>query len=1048
MNITAMFVVAGLLQAQEPLDRRAATMTESALLAAVRTAPLAAREAIGEAIRRTDVTSADRLAASYRTVTGDAFPSREVERYARWNLAQRAARAQADSLRLAGVAAYSRDGARAAITIWRRALSRARALPDSALVAATLANIGAGWLREGVIDSAEVSLSAAVAWARAVGDLRTEANALVGMGGTQEERGHTAAASTHHTRALALHTQLGDTRGMAADRNNLGLLAWQAGDLDLARQHFSAALDVNQKDGRGEVAATNQVNLAALESLRGGFIEADRLYRAAIGTWRAAAAWADVADALLGLGQLELRRGDYPAARVALEEALAIFDRTGPLTSALDARQLLASTYAAQGQLQAAIDALHTATQIAEARRAGPGVRAALLLARADLAVRLNALSEAERLYTQAGQLAARANDSDLGASAQHGRGMLMLERDNLRGAQAMFEVALRTQTAAGDARSAAITRVSLALITRQQGDSAQGERQLRRAADDLIRLQDPVGAAWALSELAGMEAEAGRPAAAEALYRRAIASMEGRSSPDVTWLLHAGLAHARAARGDHAQAAVSLRRAVAEIERSGRALTLPERRSGFLSDKLDAYAQLALLEQRRGEVAAAFEISERLRAREMVELLGLGRVGAAASGWDAGEQDLRRHIAALTDELEGSVFGPLRGPTITRDGGVTREALLAAQTSYVNLLTAMRERAPRHAELVSHTPATWREVATRLQPGQVMIEYLISDSGSVAFVVTADTLAMVTLGIGRRELARLVEFARGAVESPRDSLWRGPFRRLHRYLIEPLESAGVLHGAKALILVPHGELHYLPFAALLGTSGPLVARFEIATTPSATAWLALGARTRTRGEGILALAPRIDALPGSDQELRAIERLAGEQVRTLRGRLATESQFREAAGAHRILHLATYGVLNKHNPLFSFVELSTGADDDGRLEVHEVFGLSLRADLVILSACQTGVGSGRLADVPAGDDWIGFTRAFLHAGAKAVMATLWAVDDRATAALMEEFYRQGGAQAPPATALARAQRSLLNQTATAHPFHWAGMIVTQGSSE
>jgi CHAT domain-containing protein/tetratricopeptide (TPR) repeat protein len=1048
MNITAMFVVAGLLQAQEPLDRRAATMTESALLAAVRTAPLAAREAIGEAIRRTDVTSADRLAASYRTVTGDAFPSREVERYARWNLAQRAARAQADSLRLAGVAAYSRDGARAAITIWRRALSRARALPDSALVAATLANIGAGWLREGVIDSAEVSLSAAVAWARAVGDLRTEANALVGMGGTQEERGHTAAASTHHTRALALHTQLGDTRGMAADRNNLGLLAWQAGDLDLARQHFSAALDVNQKDGRGEVAATNQVNLAALESLRGGFIEADRLYRAAIGTWRAAAAWADVADALLGLGQLELRRGDYPAARVALEEALAIFDRTGPLTSALDARQLLASTYAAQGQLQAAIDALHTATQIAEARRAGPGVRAALLLARADLAVRLNALSEAERLYTQAGQLAARANDSDLGASAQHGRGMLMLERDNLRGAQAMFEVALRTQTAAGDARSAAITRVSLALITRQQGDSAQGERQLRRAADDLIRLQEPVGAAWALSELAAMEAEAGRPAAAESLYRRAIASMEGRSSPDVTWLLHAGLAHARAARGDHAQAAVFLRRAVAEIERSGRSLTLPERRSGFLSDKLDAYAQLALLEQRRGEVAAAFEISERLRAREMVELLGLGRVGAAASGWDAGEQDLRRHIAALTDELEGSVFGPLRGPTITRDGGVTREALLAAQTSYVNLLTAMRERAPRHAELVSHTPATWREVATRLQPGQVMVEYLISDSGSVAFVVTADTLAMVTLGIGRRELARLVEFARGAVESPRDSLWRGPFRRLHRYLIEPLESAGVLHGAKALILVPHGELHYLPFAALLGTSGPLVARFEIATTPSATAWLALGARTRTRGEGILALAPRIDALPGSDQELRAIERLAGEQVRTLRGRLATESQFREAAGAHRILHLATYGVLNKHNPLFSFVELSTGTNDDGRLEVHEVFGLSLRADLVILSACQTGVGSGRLADVPAGDDWIGFTRAFLHAGAKAVLATLWAVDDRATAALMEEFYRQGGAQAPPATALARAQRSLLNQTATAHPFHWAGMIVTQGSSE
>jgi CHAT domain-containing protein len=148
------------------------------------------------------------------------------------------------------------------------------------------------------------------------------------------------------------------------------------------------------------------------------------------------------------------------------------------------------------------------------------------------------------------------------------------------------------------------------------------------------------------------------------------------------------------------------------------------------------------------------------------------------------------------------------------------------------------------------------------------------------------------------------------------------------------------------------------------------------------------------------------------------------------------------------VLHLATYGVLNKQNPLFSFVDLAPGDGHDGRLEVHEVLGLSLSADLVVLSACQTGVGSGMLADVPAGDDWVGLTRAFLHAGAAAVVATLWPVEDRATAALVERFYDTYSSGADPAGALAQAQRALLATPATAHPFAWAGFVTVGGADE
>jgi CHAT domain-containing protein len=229
--------------------------------------------------------------------------------------------------------------------------------------------------------------------------------------------------------------------------------------------------------------------------------------------------------------------------------------------------------------------------------------------------------------------------------------------------------------------------------------------------------------------------------------------------------------------------------------------------------------------------------------------------------------------------------------------------------------------------------------------------------------------------------------------------------------------------------MVEDYTLAYLPSAALLinQTSRP-----ELATS-------------------LLAVAPGRTRLRHALEEVRSLTALFHPQSRMLIGRGASESSFKVMSEKYRMLHLATHGYFNKLNPLLSGLELEPDDSNDGLLEVHEILKLRLNADLVTLSACQTGLGSGYFAEVPAGDDFVGLTRAFLHAGSASVLATLWKVDDLSTVKLMESFYRQvrqRGNGEGKAIALARAQRELWASASYGHPYFWAPFVLIGAVSE
>src|SRR6266496_23736 len=500
MILLAFSSLLGVLQspASDSLRLVANTLPPSSLVLEVRQRPLAVRDAVNESLRRSELDAAAKIAAAYALAWRDSFLVREVARFVAWPAARRSAKLTVDSMRRVGITAFGRDGPAAAVAQWQRAL------------------------------------------AAAIGDLRVEANAVGALAGAREERGDLATAREYYARALTLRDRIGDTRGTAADHNNLGLLAQRLGDVDEAQRHFDTALVLNRRDGRDDVAATNLVNLAGLASLAGDFSHAEALYRDALATWRAHEAWANAAVALHGLGQLELRRGDYPAARTALQEALAIYARTGPVADELAVRRDLAGAEAAAGDLQGAWDELSRAQRRADSTCPPPAARAGIALARADLALELNTLAEAQRLYARAEGLYRLAAEPAGEAEAQEGRAVLLLARDDALHAQPLLETALRTQLGAGNVRAAALTRVTLGRAVLTRGDTAAARGHLARAVGELDRGGKPVAAAAALGEWADLELHAAAAITADSLYRAALDQLGDHIAPDVAWRLHA----------------------------------------------------------------------------------------------------------------------------------------------------------------------------------------------------------------------------------------------------------------------------------------------------------------------------------------------------------------------------------------------------------------------------------------------------------------------------------------------------------------------------
>ncbi|MFC1661480.1 CHAT domain-containing protein [Gemmatimonadota bacterium] len=995
---------------------------------------------------------ARQLARAYDRAWSDPFLVRRVQQFSRWSTVERKEKLEADSLRLVGIEAYYGEGPEAALRYWERSLAVYRGLDDEAGQAVIMGNLGAGYYALGDFDRALRHHNQSLELATAAGDHRTRGNALGNIASVRKDRGDYAAAAEYYDSALETRLLTGDRRGEAADLNNLGLVSEALGDLRGAEEYVRRALELNRADGRDRPAANNLTNLANLATRRGRYEEAKGLYGEALALRLATGDRQGEALDRQNLGLLHLSWGDYPAALRSLQASLSILAELGiPLWHA-EVRADMAAVQAAMGHLEAArVELTEAIAEAAGDEVLGPS----LAMQRADLLTDLNELDQAAELYQEAEDGFERLGDATGQAEAQTALGYLLLAREEFDAAEEAFGRALRVHEGVGDVRPAAVARIWLGDARVLRGDTAAARLAYHAALTAYLEFGDPVGESVAAGALADLDLEVGELSRAEAGYRAALACIEGQPAGPVRWHLRLGHGLALRELGRVDEALRELGIAIEEVEDIGSGLPVAERRYGYMEDKWRLYAESAKTELDLGRTRAAFELSERMRARQLVDLLARGRTSHPAPELALlrSEEDLRRQITLLSDELYASLHestGLRDPPESVPHPEELRESLAGARERYRRVLSRLEEVRPDYAALFSTTVAAVPDVQRALPPDAVFVEYLVSEEWTLAFVVSRDTVAGMELPVDHQMVRQLVRFLRGTVDPDDEAeLWRTPLRRLHSALISPLEAAGHLDGKRLIIVAPHGELHYLPFQALIrpdpGGESFLIEAYDIAYAPSASVGLEVARRQPERhGGGLLAMAPQPDVLVHSSAEVLGIshgDALADVYI----GSEATEGRFRRLAPDRQILHLATFGVLNPRNPLFSYVQLRPEGSTDGRLEAHEVFGLQLDADLVVLSACETGIASGLRREVPPGDDWIGLARAFLFAGAQSVLATLWPVDDQATAGLMEDFYRGLERGHSKARSLADAQRAMLRDPGHQSPFYWAPFQLSGG---
>lgn len=908
-----------------------------------------------------------------------------------------------DLTRLAGIE-FNQGNYKKSLELSRKALDIHEAVGNQKGIADTLRLIGTVNEFQDNYDEALKYVGQAIEIFTAIDDKEGMAKCLNAIGGVYWKQGKLDEAMEKYKKGLAIAESDKRQDLMAKALGNMGLIYWNQGNTEKAFESYEKSQVIAHEIGARQTESLNLFNLGILHQDSGNYKQAQDAYQNSLEIARELGDRGLEGVCLEGLGKIYKIFGDYDVAIEYFDRSLKIAEEIGEKRAAAFALKAIGEVYEGQENQKVAIEYFQKARQMYEqmGERRGIGM----------------ALDEIGELYWNTGKYDLALNNfmEALGIYESIGA------RGQMPGTYRMIGLAHRSK-----------------------------------------------------SELPE----------ADAAFSKSIEFAKEIGQPDQLWQSLHSKGEMLRDLGKSDEALQLMKESIAVLERMRGEVNLAEQRAGYFEDKVKVYNDSIQLLISKQNLPEAFEYVQQSKARSFLDMLAEARVNQE-SILDTELRDRKKKNETKLSKIQQNIQSEYEKDVVDRSKIQEFEKKRnELELEYSNLILEIRRQNPRYADVQYPHPLKLSEAQTFLDQESILLEYSIGETASWLFAITSDSLAVFELP-GEKKLTEQVHKFREVLMKPdptyqtleqSHSKYVNMAQALYSELIRPAESN--LKGKQRIVIAPDGALSYLPFESLLTENQPegsihfaklpyLARDYDVYYVPSVSVLASVlknDQENNDQRKQLLALAD--PWLKDSDRAAKSIEpakvrswvgtlaplpyaraevkRIAGlypkGEVTVLEGKEASEKNLKQMdLQAYRKVHFASHGVIDEEKPEFSALILSGDekGGEDGYLTMREVFDLKLNADLVVLSACKTGLGKEI-----SGEGVTGISRAFLCAGTPSVLVSLWDVYDRSTADFMAGFYKNMEVKGMnKAAALRQARLELIASKKFNHPYYWAAFIL------
>lgn len=791
--------------------------------------------------------------------------------------------------------------------------------------------------------------------------------------------------------SLKKFVRFGDEIAAGKIEKNLGNIVARQGNERLAEKFYHSARERFLKEGDLEELTMADNSLANTYAELNDFLSAEKFYSSALKSAKAAKMLVTEAEIEASMGNLAKFRGRFDEALKLLETSRRKYEALKMPHQSAVAELEIADIYLDLNLSQEAISIFEkTAKEFRKLKSQGEEARARTNWGKAAVLLRETSVAKTQ-LELAAGLYLAEKNKIGA-ASVKLIQADLELDQKNFKNVLAL---------------------------------SSQAEELLLRSENQRHLLMAKLLSGEALRHL-------GKFREAEMMLLQTFERAEKEEQKNIALNAQNALGNLALETGNHRDAKKHFENAVDYVESLRAPLPAEEFRMAFLADKLAPYENLAKIAIQENELERAFMYLEKARSRSLGEnLVHIDQANSKVSSKLAEKHSKLREelnwIYSRLDRVEATESGKLSAEARNLENQISK---LIRQIESTKVLKRVNK---------SGEGAFLKTLQKRIGKNRALIEFVNFDGYLSAFVLTGSEIGFIGALGKESEIVEILEglqFQFGVLRFGSKSLEKfmpdlkiradSYLKKLYEKLLKPLEA---YFRKRDLVIVPVGALHYVPFQALKNGKEYLVESREVVYSPSATVWNKLQQKRARTPETAMLFGFADASIPLVDSEIETLGKIF-DRSNSFTGTEASFANYIKNAPRSDILHIACHGQFRPENPLFSSLHLS-----DGYITVRDICGQKLKAELVTLSACETG-----MSKISAGEEILGLARGFLTAGASSLVLSLWTVNDEATTVLMKALYIELQRGKTVSASLRKAQKKFIEKGA--HPYFWSPFVI------